>query len=84
MRYKRLSSFTLNTIDLRGFYYISCWWWIFLGTRIVVPPSGLLCLFPGKLTPMTYIYNLMLRYIATKVLGYSSDLIVEDMGRVDI
>ena len=25
----------------------------------------------------------MLIYIATKVLGYSSDLIVEDMGRVD-
>ena len=62
--------------------YIAMYWWVFLGLMIVLHRFEPSRLFQEVNANDLYI-TLCWIYIATKVLGYSSDLIVEDMGRVD-
>ena len=58
--------------------YVAMYWWIFLGLMIVVAPIRALAFISRQVNANDLYITLCWVYIATKVLGYSSDLIVED------
>ena len=69
-----------------GFYYICCnvlvgISWVMM--VVVAPIRAIAFISRQKINANDLYITLCWIYIATKVLGYSSDLIVEDMGRVD-
>ena len=58
-------------------------WWIFLGMMIVVAPIRIIMFISRQANVNDLYITLCWIYIVTKVMGYSSDIVVEDMGRVD-
>ena len=60
--------------------YVAMYWWVFLGLMIVVAPIRALAFISRQVNANDLYITLCWIYIATKVLGYSSDLIVEDAG----
>ena len=60
--------------------YVAMYWWVFLGLMIVVAPIRALAFISRQVNANDLYITLCWVYIATKVLGYSSDLIVEDVG----
>ena len=58
--------------------YVAMYWWVFLGLMIVVAPIRAIAFISRQVNANDLYITLSWIYIATKVLGYSSDLIVED------
>ena len=58
-------------------------WWIFLGMMIVVAPIRIIMFISRQANVNDLYITLCWIYIVTKVMGYSSDIVVEDMGRVE-
>ncbi len=58
-------------------------WWIFLGMMIVVAPIRVVMYISRQVNANDLYITLCWIYIVTKVMGYSSDIVVEDMGRVE-
>ena len=55
--------------------YVAMYWWVFLGLMVVVAPIRAIAFISRQVNANDLYITLCWIYIATKVLGYSSDLI---------
>ena len=58
--------------------YVAMYWWVFLGMMIVVAPIRFVMYISRQVNANDLYITLCWIYIVTKVLGYSSDIVVEN------
>ena len=58
--------------------YVAMYWWVFLGLMIVVAPIRIIMYISRQVNANDLYITLCWIYIVTKVLGYSSDIVVEN------
>lgn len=63
---------------LGSIIYVAMYWWVFIGLMIVVAPIRAIVFISRQVNANDLYITLCWVYIATKVLGYSSDIVLEN------
>lgn len=58
--------------------YVAMYWWVFLGLMIVVAPIRIIMYISRQVNANDLYITLCWIYIVTKVMGYSSNIVVEN------